>query len=103
VPSRPLYSVECPDILHKTLHNDSSFVAPIGGRNVSDEYFEAQFAFLAPGVLAIGAVVSDVSCDFERYWPGDASYRAEWILSDSNQAAVVRGHNARRTWCANPR
>ena len=59
--------------LNRRMHN-KSFTADqqatiIGGRNVGDEYFDANqaAAFVDLDVLAIGAVVHEVSRDFERY------------------------------------
>ena len=71
---------------NRRMHN-KSFTADnratiIGGRNVGDAYFgvgeSVQFADL--DVLAIGAVVNDVSMGFDRYWSSGSSYPVDLIL-----------------------
>jgi len=66
--------------LNRRMHN-KSFTADnqatiIGGRNVGDEYFGAgrSTPFADLDVLAMGAVVGDVSMDFDRYWDSESSY-----------------------------
>nr|WP_243451797.1 phospholipase D family protein [Sphingosinicella soli] len=72
--------------LNRRMHN-KSFTADcqatiIGGRNVGDEYFAARDGdlFADLDVLAIGAVVSDVSRDFDRYWNCASSWPAARVL-----------------------
>lgn len=74
---------------NRRMHN-KSFTADnqatiIGGRNVGDEYFGATegFLFADLDVLAVGAVVDDVSADFDRYWASDSSYPADLILPEA--------------------
>lgn len=71
---------------NRRMHN-KSFTADnqatiIGGRNVGDEYFGATegVLFADLDVLAIGAVVDDVSADFDRYWASESAYPADLIL-----------------------
>lgn len=71
---------------NRRMHN-KSFTADnqatiVGGRNVGDEYFGATegVLFADLDVLAIGAVVDDVSADFDRYWASDSSCPADLIL-----------------------
>lgn len=71
---------------NRRMHN-KSFTADnqatiIGGRNIGDEYFGATdgVLFADLDVLAVGAVVDDVSTDFDRYWASDSSYPAHLIL-----------------------
>ena len=72
--------------LNRRMHNKSftadNQVTIIGGRNVGDEYFDAQdeglFADL--DVLAVGPAVTDVSRDFDRYWSSASAYTATSIL-----------------------
>ncbi|MFG5408359.1 phospholipase D-like domain-containing protein [Piscinibacter sakaiensis] len=60
--------------LNRRMHNKSftvdDQVTIVGGRNVGDEYFDAsdETRFVDLDVLAVGAVVPDVTADFERYW-----------------------------------
>jgi putative cardiolipin synthase len=72
--------------LNRRMHN-KSFTADnqatiVGGRNVGDEYFGAgsELLFVDLDVLAIGAVVSDVSADFDRYWNSASAYPARLLL-----------------------
>lgn len=48
----------------------------LGGRNIGDEYFEAdpEFAFLDLDVLGVGPVARDVSASFDQYWNSELSY-----------------------------
>ncbi|HKS92172.1 MAG TPA: phospholipase D family protein, partial [Tepidiformaceae bacterium] len=81
--------------LNRRMHN-KSFTADnqatiVGGRNVADEYFGANpdLAFMDLDVLAIGAVVTDVSHDFDRYWASDSSYPAQWVISAERAGSTV--------------
>ena len=72
--------------LNRRMHN-KSFTADnqatiIGGRNIGDEYFGATdgVLFTDLDVLAIGAAVSDVSSDFDRYWSSDSAYPVAGLL-----------------------
>jgi cardiolipin synthase C len=73
--------------LNRRMHNKSFTVdnqaTIIGGRNIGDEYFNAnqgtQFADM--DVLLAGSVVADVSADFDRYWNSDSAHPAERIVS----------------------
>lgn len=58
-----------------TVDNQATIV---GGRNIGDEYFEANsnVAFVDLDVVAIGAVVPEVSEAFDRYWNSDYAYPA---------------------------
>ena len=79
---------------NRRMHN-KSFTADnqatiVGGRNVGDAYFGAgdavQFADL--DVLAVGAVVNDVSMDFDRYWSSGSSYPVDLILPEVDSAVL---------------
>jgi putative cardiolipin synthase len=60
--------------LNRRMHNKSfiadNSLAVVGGRNIGDEYFEAnsEVVFLDMDLLLIGPVVSQVSNEFDRYW-----------------------------------
>ena len=65
---------------NRRMHN-KSFTADnkltiVGGRNIGDEYFEAQsdIDFSDLDALTVGAVVADVSSLFDRYWNSPAAY-----------------------------
>lgn len=71
---------------NRRMHNKSftadSQVTIVGGRNVGDAYFGAadDVLFADLDVMAIGAVVSDVSQDFDRYWNSNSSYPVAGLL-----------------------
>jgi len=70
----------------RRMHNKSFIVdnqvAILGGRNIGDEYFDANpdIAFADLDVLLIGPVVRDVSASFDRYWNSDAVYPIDVLV-----------------------
>ena len=66
--------------LNRRMHNKSftadNQVSIVGGRNVGDEYFGATDGVLFSDldVVGVGAVVPDVSRDFDRYWASQSAY-----------------------------
>jgi len=75
--------------VNRRMHN-KSFIADnqraiLGGRNIGDEYFEAQseVAFGDLDVLTVGRAVSDVSEAFDLYWNAPASYPVPALLGRS--------------------
>jgi putative cardiolipin synthase len=79
--------------VNRRMHN-KSFIADnqraiLGGRNIGDEYFEAQseVAFGDLDVLTVGRAVSDVSDAFDRYWNAPASIPVSALLGRSGEAA----------------
>jgi putative cardiolipin synthase len=72
--------------LNRRMHN-KSFTADnqatiIGGRNIGDDYFDAtdDRAFADLDVLAVGAIVDQVSTDFDRYWSSESAYPVDRLL-----------------------
>ena len=65
---------------NRRMHNKSltadNQLTIVGGRNVGDEYFEAspELDFGDLDALAVGAVVKDVSDEFDRYWNSPVVY-----------------------------
>lgn len=66
--------------LNRRMHN-KSFIADnqcaiVGGRNIGDEYFEANrdFGFGDLDVLAVGPVTHEISASFDVYWNSDFAY-----------------------------
>ena len=79
--------------LNRRMHN-KSFIADnqraiLGGRNIGDEYFEAQseVAFGDLDVVTLGRGVSDVSEAFDRYWNAPASIPISALLGRSGETA----------------
>ena len=64
--------------MHSKSFTVDNQVTILGGRNIGDEYFEANpnVAFVDLDVLAIGPVVAAVSEAFDQYWNSDNSYSA---------------------------
>jgi len=66
----------------RRMHNKSftvdNQVTVVGGRNIGNEYFEADpdLAFADLDVLAIGPVVKEVSSSFDLYWNSELAYPA---------------------------
>ena len=54
-----------------------------GGRNIGDEYFEAdpELAFVDRDVLAIGPVAQEVSRSFDQYWNSELSYPISVLIA----------------------
>ncbi len=80
----------------RRMHNKSFTVdnqaTIIGGRNIGDEYFEADpmLAFADLDVLAIGPVVRQVSTSFDRYWNSDLAYPASVLRGKPVTAEEAR-------------
>ena len=79
--------------VNRRMHN-KSFIADnqraiLGGRNIGDEYFEAQseVAFGDLDVLTVGRGVSDVSDAFDRYWNAPAAIPISALLGRSGETA----------------
>ena len=72
--------------LNRRMHNKSltadNQMTIVGGRNLGDAYFGASqdSLFADLDVLAAGAVVAQVSADFDRYWNSPSAYPAGLIL-----------------------
>ena len=70
----------------RRMHNKSftvdNQVAILGGRNIGDEYFDADpdLAFSDLDVLIIGSKVKEVSASFDRYWNSELVYPVSVLL-----------------------
>ena len=77
----------------RRMHNKSftvdNQVTILGGRNIGDEYFEAEpdLAFADLDVMAVGPVVSKVSGSFDKYWNNALAYPASTIAERLPTAA----------------
>lgn len=84
--------------LNRRMHNKSltadNQATIIGGRNIGDEYFGAttgsQFADL--DVLAVGAIVPQVSADFDRYWASPSALPIDRIVTRPGRPADPSAH-----------
>src|SRR5207253_495508 len=82
--------------LNRRMHN-KSFTADnqatiVGGRNVGDEYFGAEGAveFADLDVLAIGAVVPQVSASFDAYWGSASAFPVATLIRSSTSADLTK-------------
>lgn len=77
--------------LNRRMHNKSFTVdgqaTIVGGRNIGDEYFGATqgVAFADLDVMVAGAVVDEVSRDFDRYWNSESAYQLERLVSQPGE------------------
>ena len=82
--------------LNRRMHNKTftadSQATIIGGRNIGDEYFGAYegFLFADLDVVTVGAVVPEVSADFDRYWASDSSYPVSGILAAAKPGDIEK-------------
>ena len=78
---------------NKSLTSDNQATI-IGGRNIGDEYFGATegVLFADLDVLAIGAIVPEVSQDFDRYWASSSAYPVATLLPANSPAVNQRLH-----------
>ena len=73
----------------RRMHNKSftvdNQVAILGGRNIGNEYFDADptLAFGDLDVLTVGPVVSEVSAAFDLYWNSSWSYPVSSLVGDN--------------------
>ena len=80
--------------LNRRMHNKAmtadNRVTIVGGRNIGDEYFAAgqEVAFVDLDVLATGAVVPQVSADFDRYWASASAYPVAALLPAAAPGAL---------------
>lgn len=72
----------------RRMHNKSFTVdghaTILGGRNIGDEYFEAnpELAFSDLDVLAVGPVAREVSTSFDAYWNHALAYPVTTVVTD---------------------
>lgn len=68
--------------MHSKSFNVDNQVAIVGGRNIGNEYFDADpdLAFADLDVMAIGLVARKVSAEFDLYWNSEFSYPATVLI-----------------------
>ncbi|MFA9420146.1 MAG: phospholipase D family protein [Gammaproteobacteria bacterium] len=69
----------------------------LGGRNIGDEYFDADtsVAFSDLDVLAIGPSVMEVSAEFDEYWNSDFAYPVDILVRQGNEQELDALRDAR--------
>ena len=79
--------------LNRRMHNKALIadnrVSIIGGRNIGDEYFDIhrEQTFADTDVMVSGAIVPQISQDFDRYWQSHSAYPLERIVRRADIAA----------------
>ena len=87
--------------LNRRMHNKAFTVdgraTILGGRNVGDEYFGTgpNPLYVDLDVLAVGAVVPDVSADFDRYWASPSVHPAVPIVGQADGSDPIGAGLAR--------
>lgn len=82
--------------LNRRMHNKSftadNQVSVVGGRNIGDEYFDAgqDISFVDLDVLATGAIVPQISTDFDRYWASASAYPVALLFPAGDSAGLAR-------------
>jgi cardiolipin synthase C len=82
--------------LDRRMHNKSLTVdgvaTIVGGRNVADEYFQAgdSLGYIDLDVLAVGAVVKEVSQSFDEFWRSDSAYPVSFLIKSAQAADLAR-------------
>jgi putative cardiolipin synthase len=81
----------------RRMHNKSftvdNQVSILGGRNIGNEYFEADpdLAFADLDVMGIGPVAREASASFELYWNSELAYPAGGLLGEPPTPEEVSG------------
>ncbi len=77
---------------NKTFIADGQF-AIIGGRNISNQYFDAgdSFQFSDIDVLLAGQVMQDISSSFDNYWNYQAAYPVQRMVKAYNHRLTLPG------------
>ena len=72
-------------------------VTVLGGRNIGDEYFDADtdVAFFDVDVLAIGPPVAEVSSVFDQYWNSEFAYPVDILVRQGTEGDLDALQNAR--------
>ena len=82
--------------MHNKSFNVDNQVAILGGRNIGNEYFNADpdLAFADLDVLVIGPAVNEVSTAFDRYWNSELAYPASVLLDEAPTAEEISSKRA---------
>ncbi len=84
--------------MHSKTFTVDNQVSIVGGRNIGDEYFDADraLAFADMDVMAIGPVVPDVSREFDQYWSSAPARPVAGLMAAAPAGALdkLRDHLA---------
>ncbi len=77
--------------MHSKTFTVDNQVTIVGGRNIGDEYFDANpnLAFADMDVMAIGSVVPDVSDEFDEYWNSEHAYPMTTLLAEAAENTAL--------------
>lgn len=76
--------------VNRRMHNKAIIsdnqIAMIGGRNLGDEYFDAdaEVSFKDIDILAAGSITQQISKSFDDYWNDDSAYPLEAVYHPAN-------------------
>lgn len=79
----------------RRMHNKSftvdNQITIVGGRNIGDEYFDADptFAFADLDLMGIGPVVKEVSVSFDEYWNSPMAYPIDVLRPDLIDSTTI--------------
>ncbi len=78
--------------MHSKTFTVDNQVSIVGGRNIGDEYFDADpdLAFADMDVMTIGPVVPDVSDEFDEYWNSEHAYPIATLLAKAGNLDKLR-------------
>ena len=76
--------------MHSKTYTVDNQAAIVGGRNIGDEYFDADkdVAFSDLDAMSIGPVVPEVSDEFDQYWNSRHSYPISTLIAGVKKEAV---------------
>ena len=79
--------------MHSKTYTVDNQVTIVGGRNIGDEYFDADedVAFSDLDAMSIGPVVADVSDEFDQYWNNRHSFPISTLIAGVESNAVKPG------------
>ena len=79
--------------MHSKTYTVDNQATIVGGRNIGDEYFDADkdLAFADMDAMAIGPVVPEVSNEFDEYWSSDHSFPIATLIAGVQKEAVPAG------------
>ena len=78
--------------MHNKSYTVDNQVTIVGGRNIGDEYFDANptLEFADLDVMIFGGVVKDVSHSFDLYWNSELSYPASTLIDEHPSEEQIR-------------
>ncbi|NVJ62063.1 MAG: phospholipase D family protein [Gammaproteobacteria bacterium] len=78
--------------MHNKSFNVDNLVSIVGGRNIGNEYFNANpsLAFSDLDVIAAGKVAKEVSRSFDEYWNSSSAYTVDLLLRDKLDKQAIK-------------